>query len=826
MADAEAHRIQKFTPEGEFVSKFGEFGPDPGSLNGPSFLCVSPGGRIYVSDSMNNRIQVFRKSDLTEGVTKAVIVAGGGPYRGNNLWDATQMCANFAYRTLTYQGLTKETIYYLTSDTELDLDSNGVPDDVDGDATSTNLQYAITDWAVHEPAADSLVIYIVNHGGPNTFRMSDREILSASELDSWLDSLQEAISGKVIVIYDACKSGSFLASLTPPSDKLRERIVIASASHDEPAYFATQGSVSFSSYFWTHIFNGLDIKNAFSLAKNAMGSLTEFQHSLLDANGNGKGNEPEDEIMIQNICIGNGTLISGDAPVIGSVSPDQTISGTSDSLLYAADVSDDDGVVRVWTMIRPPDYIRGSSDNPVRELPSADLMPAEDKRYKNTYRDFNTEGTYQIAVYARDRAGNTSVPKLTTVSVENPSRRRAVIVAGGFRSDDLWPAVEKIAGLAYEALRFQGYSDDDIYFMSPVTFSEGVDGSATLGNLGNDALGIWAKEDTRDLVLYMVGNGDTGTFEISGTETLSAAVLDNWLDNLQDHIQGRVTVIYDACRSGSFLGPLTPPPGKERIFISSAGPDQPACFLSDGDISFSRFFWSHVLNGADVFKGFFEAMNVMLAFKNQLPLLNTDGNGIANEDADGVLARNYTIGAGIMLAGDDPLVGSVSPEQIIYGQTSSASLLAKDVTTTGGIKKIWAIITPPGSENPPGVAVTDLPDTELVYNPESGRYEGAYKGFSAYGQYDIVIYAKDTDGNISPPETSSVCRYADPISGDINGDGNTDLRDAIIALKSVAGTEVFADQIRADYAISGTDVNEDNKLGLEEVIHILQKQMQ
>ena len=97
---------------------------------------------IYVADSGNKRIQAFRKASFSSD-SKAIVVAGGGPFPGNNLWEATQLSANFAYRTLTYQGFIKETIYYLTSDTDLDLDNNGALDDVDGDATNLNLRQAI-----------------------------------------------------------------------------------------------------------------------------------------------------------------------------------------------------------------------------------------------------------------------------------------------------------------------------------------------------------------------------------------------------------------------------------------------------------------------------------------------------------------------------------------------------------------------------------------------------------------------------------------------------------------------------------------------------------
>jgi len=738
--------IAKYDSDFNPITYFATTGMGPGKLNSARDIAVSADNRIYIAEPYGNYIQVFKNVSIKSN-QKALVVAGGGSFQGNNLWDATQLSANFAYRALTYQGFTKDTILYLTSNTNLDLDNNGEADDVDGDATNTNLQAAITDWAID---ADSLVIYLVDHGGPGMFRMSGTETLSAEDLDDWLDILQVTIPGKVVIIYDACESGSFVSSLTPPFDK--ERVVITSTSPGESAYFITQGSISFSNYFWTHIFNGVNVKNAFDFATEAIGYTTPNQNPLIDANGNGIANEAEDYTLIESTYIGNGTTIYGDVPVIGNIPEPQTITGTSSALLYAENVTDDDGVARVWAVIRSPDFNQGSPDNPVQELPSADLMPVDGVpgKYEVTYDGFNIEGTYQIAIYARDRIGNTSIPEITIVSVENPLRRRAIIVAGGAQADDLWPAIEKNATLVYEALSFQGYSDDDIYFMSPVTFSTGVDGLSTLSNLSY-AIETWAADSTKDLVIYLVGNGDTGTFDISTTETLAASDLDAWLDTLQTTLPGKVAIIYDACRSGSFLPLLIPPDGKERILISSTEDNQPAYFLWDGDISFSKYYWARVLNGATVRESFLHAKKATsFSYSDQIPMLDDDGNGVGNEKSDGKLAMNYRFGHGILLAGDDPLIGSIVPEQSISAG-SSAIIWVEDVTTTGTIDKVWAVITPPDYDpGDPGNPITGLSTIEFNHNGNN-RYEGSYSGLSTYGTYHVVAYAMDNEGNISLP---------------------------------------------------------------------------
>ena len=741
------YRILKLTSEGEFVAGIGSIGSDPGMFNAPLSVALGPDGQIYVCEFPNNRIQVLKKV-ATGSNNRAIIVAGGGPYPGNNLWDSTQMCANFAYRTLTYQGFTKESIYYLTSDTNLDLDSNGVLDDVDGDAANSNLRHAITGWA---EGADSVLLYLTDHGGAGTFRMSGTETLSATELDAWLDTLQTTMSGKVIVVYDACESGSFLPMLTPPAGK--ERIVMTSTSPDETAKFVTQGSISFSNYFWTHIFNGVNILDAFDLTRAALSISFNDQNPLVDADGNGVGNEIEDYALISNVYIGNGTEIYGDAPVIGSVSEDQMITGVASAVLSASKVTDDDGISRVWAVIRPPDYGQGALDNPVTELPSVDLIPMGGGQYEGVYTDFNIAGTYQIAIYARDRIGNTSIPKLTTVSVENPLRRRAVIVIGASQTDESWPVIQQSASMAYQALNYQGYTDDDIYFMSPMAFSTGHDASSTLSNFAY-AINTWCMEDTQDLVLYMVGNGGVETFHINDTESLSAAELGLWLDALQEAIPGKVTVIYDGCLSGSFLPVLSPPADRSRILISSTSASQPAYFLYEGNLSFSNFFWPQVLNGANIRDAFFHGKDALAFTGEQIPQLDDTGNGVGNEKKDGNLAKNTTFGTGIMLAGDDPIVGSISPSQTLYEEIS-ATIWAKDVTSTGIIDRVWAVITPPNHITGSGIPVTDLPTMDLT-SVGNNRYAGTYAHFTLSGTYNIAVFAMDREGALSLPVQTAV----------------------------------------------------------------------
>ncbi|MCF8145708.1 MAG: SMP-30/gluconolactonase/LRE family protein [Deltaproteobacteria bacterium] len=405
-------QILKFTSTWEFIAQFGEFGSNPGQLKAPNGITIAPDGRVYVADSGNHRIQVFSKEGAPlEGSNKAIIVAGGGPYTGNTLWGATEMCANYAYRALTYQGYNKQTIYYISSDTDLDLDGNGKLDDVDADAANANLQYAIQTWASD---ADTLLIYMVDHGGNGTFRMSGTELLYATELDGWLDTLQQSLPGHVTLIYDACESGSFLPYLLPPSGK--ERFVAASTSPGEESIFVGNGTVSFSFLFWGHMFNGESFYDSFVNAQKSV-STTYKQTCQLDANGNGIGNEKEDKELANQLRIGNETKSAGDVPVIGTVSPVQFLQTGTSASIYADQVIDADGISRVWAVITPPGYTSGGTDTPVTDLPTLDLNSVSNNRYEGTYTNFATPGAYNLAVFAMDRKGVLSLPVQTSVTV-------------------------------------------------------------------------------------------------------------------------------------------------------------------------------------------------------------------------------------------------------------------------------------------------------------------------------------------------------------------------------------------------------------------------
>lgn len=52
-------RISIFSTDGQFIKSFGSGGSAPGQFNSPYGITLDKNGTVYVSDTANNRIQIF-----------------------------------------------------------------------------------------------------------------------------------------------------------------------------------------------------------------------------------------------------------------------------------------------------------------------------------------------------------------------------------------------------------------------------------------------------------------------------------------------------------------------------------------------------------------------------------------------------------------------------------------------------------------------------------------------------------------------------------------------------------------------------------------------
>ena len=426
---------------------------------------------------------------------------------------------------------------------------------------------------------------------------------------------------------------------------------------------------------------------------------------------------------------------------------------------------------------------------------------------------------------------------LTHADVAGQEKKKAIIVAGGgpYLGNALWTATKNCADRACLALGFQGYSHGSIrYLSSEASYdSEGfnrVDGEPTMQNL-QDAIIKWAKteEPADELLIYMTGHGGDGTFELEGggedAVTLEAETLDNWMDDLQTVMSGKLIFVYDACRSGSFLSELAAD-GKERFLISGATADERAWFLDDGEFSFSYLFWEAVENKGKLYTSFADAEKMMI---DQTPLIDIDIDGDGTADTID-LSKDIQIGRGaVAAAGIRPDIADAGAyEKPVKCDINTATIYADNITPTKNILAVWARIVPPlyFKDKPLEDEVTYLPTVKLTEpdkkesEAEPHDYEGVYEGFDKTGEYNVSVFAIDSLGYESVPKTFDVKKEGKEecdLTGDFNGDGKVDLADAIIALQITAGVDISDINIDVN-----ADVDGDGQIGLVDAVYVLE----
>jgi len=334
---------------------------------------------------------------------KAIVVLGGGDKIENPDWNKFNAVAEYVYKTLLKRKLKPDDIYFLS--TEKDI-TKGCDDRTSFEV----LESAITNWAKgrvdqHTP----LYIYLLSHNRDDKFLLDIQDgkniVLTAEQLDKWLDQLPE--DTKVTVIIEACYSGNFIKTLTA-----RNRTIITSAVHEEKAYLRPNKD-SFSKFFFDFIYRNKDIGTAFAETIDLMENIPTFasQNPQLDADWDGIPNEPDDFDELAKVYIPKDTPSLADEMEILNVTPAQTLSEGKESATIQARVKYANEETLVTAAIFSPEFAP-EKDEPIIVI----FTPVNGELYEFTYNDFNKTGRYVIQINA-DNPEESAIPQATAVTV-------------------------------------------------------------------------------------------------------------------------------------------------------------------------------------------------------------------------------------------------------------------------------------------------------------------------------------------------------------------------------------------------------------------------
>ncbi len=341
----------------------------------------------------------------------------------------------------------------------------------------------------------------------------------------------------------------------------------------------------------------------------------------------------------------------------------------------------------------------------------------------------------------------------------------AVIVGGRDDGNRLWENIEHSADVAYRTFISAGVPKDNLRYFGQRP-NRDVDGNGILDDIAGlpqpalvqDAIRNWAR--TRGVgrgvpfYLYLVDHGHYDQFLALGASgKITATDLDQWLGDLEIATGAdTITVIIEACRSGSFIDVNAPGPATlsrpNRVIIASTASTLNA-YPSPQGAYFSDVFWTAVGQSQDLRTAFASATAALERTRlSQTPWLDDNGDAVADA-RDGALARRR--GLGLPFAGSPPVFDWAQIDPVIGGRASIRAQVRDDFN----VRSVRAEIYAPNFEEPPPSSDGTTPQLNLpvVTLTPAGNdiYAADYGGFSRPGRYRVVFYADDGDGNQALP---------------------------------------------------------------------------
>ena len=414
---------------------------------------------VWTSWKGNDRLLGAASSVMTipvaADVGRVLLVACGQDSPRDIFWPTSNYLANLAYTTFQQRRLLKEKIVYLNDRQEQDVDRDGFQEDVDGGATMDGIGGA-WDWVKERVNADNpLYVYLVGKGTPMGLEVSPGEVLTATQLGTWLDEVESSTGTQATLIVEAAHAGNFIRDLSSQGRK------VIGSTGPGLAFYQAEGYMSFSQYFLTDLYQGKSLQEAFlhthNILRNLPGGFRD-QRPGLEAEGNVIANQPGDYLLTMDAFIGAPFELGDLSPQIKAGSLSSVAGGAGKRVVtqtapisedgfgprlklakplaqqgveISARIDDAEGNLKVVrAMIIPPESDSLSS---LTGYPEVELASDGGNKWSGVYSDFLEEGVYPVIIYAIDGAGNAAEPLRTTVLVEPPPP----LPTGDFNGDGL-----------------------------------------------------------------------------------------------------------------------------------------------------------------------------------------------------------------------------------------------------------------------------------------------------------------------------------------------------------------------------------------------------
>jgi len=374
-----------------------------------------------------------------DDVGDVIILAGLGDDPQDNLYKSVYRLSTMAYKFFKLRGFSDSAINFLYAKDNVDIDMDGFDDGIvdDKEPTATKFYKAITDLNVKtiEHTTAPLYIYMIDHGAKGAFLISnkiDDGIVYSSKLATALDSFQNATGRDVVLIMEACYSGSFKNQLLKKyPDK---RALYFSSTENQLSYIGYFGSYAFSKFFFRHLLSGDDIHTSY------LKTLETMQKAPYPYNQQTPVfNNSISPTLKKNKLGGNFAT----ATVFPTVKIDSNTSTThnwkqSASIKIKANLKAAAGVAQVWATVIPPNY----KETNFEDYYIPDLSPYR-VSMKKTSNDSNEylldytpavalNGDYSISIHVEDKENNIETESLAITTINGSELQNKIQLQKGW----------------------------------------------------------------------------------------------------------------------------------------------------------------------------------------------------------------------------------------------------------------------------------------------------------------------------------------------------------------------------------------------------------
>ena len=344
-----------------------------------------------------------------------ILAAGGGMADNNILRESTQYLADLIYLRFRQRLFEDEDIFYINPMPWHDINGDGYDNNIvdDDSPTVLELEQAISQWAHEQNSDGPLYIYLIDHGGENTYNLFPGEIVNSNQLNSWITSFQNLTERNVIIVIEACKSGTFIDEL---DNKENNRIIVTS-TNEKDAYIDPKGTISFTQFFIDRLRTGDSINKSFTRAiiklKNIGPPYSLMEPQLID-----NSSFPSD-----NVNLGGKFVIANLFSEVISQTSDMTITGYSEFKIFV-ELSDVENITSVWAVVIPPYYTPPPiSDDllaPQTILPVIKLENINNNSiYEGIFSGFKSNGQYRVTFYAKNINNSVTISPPAIITIKN-----------------------------------------------------------------------------------------------------------------------------------------------------------------------------------------------------------------------------------------------------------------------------------------------------------------------------------------------------------------------------------------------------------------------